>query len=69
MSLVDLDPNGGGTDLLGMFPLFLKRRADVLVPRLIVEFRRLIHLGSFHACWRQVYLHRLPVLPISDRFP
>ena len=31
--LLDLDPYGG-TDPLGMFPLFLKRMADVLAPRL-----------------------------------
>ena len=29
--LLDLDPYGG-TDPLGMFPLFLKRTADVMVP-------------------------------------
>ena len=32
---LDLDPYGG-TDPLGMFPLFLKRTADVLAPRLSV---------------------------------
>ena len=35
--LLDLDPYGG-TDPLGMFPLFLKRMADVLAPRLSVVF-------------------------------
>ena len=35
--LLDLDLYGG-TDPLGMFPLFLKRTADVLAPRLSVEF-------------------------------
>ena len=35
--LLDLDPYGG-TDILGMFPLFLKRTADVLAPRLSVVF-------------------------------
>ena len=29
--LLDLDPYGG-TDPLGMFPLFLKRAADVMAP-------------------------------------
>ena len=29
--LLDLDPYGG-TDRLGMFPLFLKRTVDVLIP-------------------------------------
>ena len=32
---LDLDPYGG-TDPLGMFPLFLKRTADVMAPRLSV---------------------------------
>ena len=49
--LLDLDPNGG-TDPLGMFPLF-KRTADVMSPHLSVVFRRLVRLGSFPACWRQ----------------
>ena len=35
--LLDLDPYGG-TDPLGMFPLFLKRTADVQAPRLSVVF-------------------------------
>ena len=50
--LLDLDPYGG-TDHLGMFPLFLKRTADVLAPSRSVVFRRLLRLGSFPACWRQ----------------
>ena len=44
--LLDLDPYGG-TDPLGMFPLFLKRTADVMAPHLSVVFRRLVRLGSF----------------------
>ena len=48
--LLDLDPYGG-TDPLGMFPLFLNRTADVMAPRLSVVFRRLVRLGSFPACW------------------
>ena len=44
--LLDLDPYGG-TDPSGMFPLFLKRTADVMTPRLSVVFRRLVRLGSF----------------------
>ena len=32
--LLDLDPYGG-TDPLGMFPLFLKRTADVMTPILV----------------------------------
>ena len=47
--LLDLDPYGG-TDLLGMFPLFLQRTADVMAPRHSVAFRRFDRLGSFLAC-------------------
>ena len=36
--LLDLDPYGD-TDPLGMFPIFLKRTADVMAPRLSVVFR------------------------------
>ena len=43
-----------------MFPLFLKKTADVLAPHLSVVFRRLLRLGSFPACWR-----RANVIPIS----
>ena len=50
----------GGSDPLGMFPLFLKRTADVLAPRLSVVFRRLVRLGSFLACWRQGNVTPIP---------
>ena len=56
---LDLDPYGG-TDLLGMFPLFPKRTADFTAPRFSVVFRRLIRLGSFPACWRQANLTPIP---------
>ena len=42
-----------GTDTFGMFPLFLKRTADVMAPCLSVLLRWLIRQGSFPACWRQ----------------
>ena len=35
-----------------MFPLFLKKTAVVLAPRLAVVFQRLLRLGSFPVCWR-----------------
>ena len=47
--LLDLDFYGG-IDPLGMFPLFLKKTAVVLAPRLAVVFRRLHRLGSFPVC-------------------
>ena len=49
--LLDLD-SYGGTDPLGMFPHFLKRTAEVLAPRLLVVFWRLLRFGIFPVCWR-----------------
>ena len=63
--LLDLDPYGG-TDPLGMFPLFLKRTADVIIPHLSVVFRRLVRLGSFPPCWRQANLTPIPKGPTSS---
>ena len=72
--LLDLDPYGG-TDPLGLFPLFLKRTADVMAPCLSVVFWWLVRLNSLSACWRQANVtkfrkvHRPPLLPITNRFP
>ena len=63
--LIDLEPYGG-SDPLGMFPLFFKRTADVLAPRRSVVFRRLVRLGSFPACWRQVNVTPIPKGPPSS---
>ena len=49
---------------MSVLPLFLKRTADVLPPRLSVVFRRLVHLGSLTACYRQAN-----VTPISKSPP
>ena len=57
--LLDLDPYGG-TGPFGMFVLFLKRTADVIVCRLSIVFRRLVRLGSFPACWRRVNVNPIP---------
>ena len=48
-----------------MFPLFLKRTADVLAPRLSVVFRRLVRLRSFPSCWRQANVTPIPKGPPS----
>ena len=64
--LLDFDPNGC-PDPLGMFPLFLKRTADVMAPRLSVVFRRLVRLGSFPACMRQANVTPIPKGPSSLR--
>ena len=63
--LLHLDPYGG-TDPLGMFPLFLKKTADVMAPRLCVVFRRLVRLGSFPACWRRANVTPIPKGPPSS---
>ena len=63
--LLDLD-SCGGTDPLGMFPLFLKRTADVLAPSLSVVFRRLLRLGSLPTCWRQANVTPIPKGPPSS---
>ena len=63
--LLDLDPYGG-SDPLGMFPLFLKRTADVLAPRLSAVLRRLVRLGSFPACCRQANVTPIPKGPPSS---
>ena len=71
--LLDLDPYGG-TDPLGIFPLFLKRAVDVMAPRLSVVLWQLVRVGSFEASWRQAVspqfreVYRPPLLPITDRF-
>ena len=50
----------------GMFPLFLKRTADVMALYLSVVFRRLVRLGSFLACWRQTNVTPIPNGPPSS---
>ena len=60
--LLDLDPYGG-TDPLGMLPIFLKRTADVIAPRLSVVFWRLVRLCSFPACWKQASVTPIPKGP------
>ena len=62
--MLDLDPYGDSGPLC-MFPLFLKRTADVLAPRLSVVFQRLIRLGNFRACWKQVNVTSIPKGPPS----
>ena len=63
--LLDLDPYGG-SDPMAMFPLFLKRTADVLAPRLSVVFWQLVRLGSFPACWRHANVTPILKGPLSS---
>ena len=60
--LLNLDPFSGA-DQLGMFPLFLRRTADVMALRLSVVFRRLVRLGSIPACWGQANVTPIPEGP------
>ena len=47
--LLDLDTYWG-VDPLGVFPMFLKKVADIIAPKLSLTFRKLIRLGSFPEC-------------------
>ena len=57
--MLDPDPYGS-IDPLGMFPLFLKRTADVLAPHRSVAFRRLVRRGRFPPCLRQDNVTPIP---------
>ena len=63
--LLDLD-SYGFIDPLGMFPLFFKRTAEVLAPRLALVFRRLLCLGSFSVCWGVANVTPIPKGPPSS---
>ena len=63
--LLDLD-SCGGTDPLGMFPIYFKKTAVVLDSRLAVVFRRLLRLGSFHVCWGVANVTPIPKGPSSS---
>ena len=49
-----------------MFPLFLKKTAVVLAPRLAVVFRRLLLLGCFPVCWIVANVTPIPKSPPSS---
>ena len=65
--LPGLDPHGG-TDPLSMFPLFLKRTADVMAPppRPIEKFRWLVRLCSFSPYWREANVPSISKGPQSS---
>ena len=56
----------GCTDPFGMFPLFLKKTAEILAPLLAVVFRRLLRLGNFPVCWRVANVIPIPKAPPSS---
>ena len=62
--LLDLVPYGG-TDPLDMFPLFLKRTADVMASCLSVVFRLLVRLGCFPNCWRQANVTKIGKVSVA----
>ena len=45
---------------LGVSPLFLKKAADIIAPKLCIIFRRLIRLGSFPECWQTASVTAIP---------
>ena len=49
--LLDVDPNGG-VDPSGCFPMFFRKTASVLAPKLSCLFRRLLRGGEFPLEWR-----------------
>lgn len=57
--LLELD-SYGGIDPDGFFPLFLKKIAVVLAPKLSVIFRLLLKSGSFPLCWRKANVTPIP---------
>ena len=57
--ILDLDTNMG-IDHLGVFPLFLKKVANIITPRLSRIFLKLIRLGSFPECWRPAKVTAIP---------
>ena len=63
--LLDLD-SYGGTDPLGMFPLFLNKTAVVLAAHLAVVFHRLLRFGSFPVYWRVANVTPIPKDPPSS---
>ena len=49
--LLEHDPNGG-VDPSGYFPMFFRKTASVLAPKLSFLFRRLLRGGEFPLEWR-----------------
>ena len=62
--LLDLDPNGG-VDPSGCFPMFFRKTASVLTPKLSCLFRRLLRCGEFPLEWRIADVTPIPKGPFS----
>ena len=57
--LLDLEKYGGVASL-GVFPLFLKMVANIIAPKLSINFCGLIRRGSFSECWRSATVTAIP---------
>ena len=57
--LLDFDTYGC-VDPLGVIPLFLKKIADIIAPKLRIIFFKLIRLGLFRECWRSADVTAIP---------
>ena len=57
--LLNLDSHGG-IDPNGIFPIFLKKTADFIAPKIATIFRKLVRLGSFASVWRMGNIAALP---------
>ena len=64
LHLLDLDPNGGLYPY-GCFPMFFRKTASVLAPKLSCLFRRLLRGGEFPLEWRIADVTPIPKGPLS----
>ena len=62
--LLDLDPNGG-VGPSGCFPMFFRKTASVLAPKLSCLFRRLLRGGELPLEWRIADVTPIPKGPLS----
>ncbi|MEM8780580.1 MAG: reverse transcriptase family protein, partial [Cyanobacteria bacterium P01_G01_bin.49] len=66
--LIDLDAHGG-IDSNGIFPLFLKKLAKPLAPKLTKLFRVLLSSGSFPHVWRSANIIPIPKGNSCSQYP
>ena len=57
--LLELDSHGG-IDPNGILPIFLKKMADIIAPKISTIFRKLVRLASFPSLWRTGNIAALP---------
>ena len=57
--LLELDSHGG-MDPNGILPIFLKKTADYLAPKITTIFRKLVRIASFPHVWRTGNIAALP---------